>query len=225
MPDKTEHKDLEMVLAKLKEEWRELADLLTSQGKSRDRVIEVEKILLRDASGQYRGKISADPGGSADLFLSDPAGNAWARLGVNQAGEAFLELKDRNGASSFKVAVGAPSPGAGAELTAAPAPQPLESPVASPLPIMMPKNSRCAGAMVVISATCGFTKPTKIAQFAEMVHAHFEHAIFGVARQRGERQAARPSDCCSWRRWHGCGPAHSGRYAGFPWWWSCRRCR
>ena len=103
-----------------------MADLLTSLGKSQDRVIEVEKILLRDASGQYRGKISADPDGSADLFLSDRAGNAWARLGVNQAGEAFLELKDKNGESSFKVAVGVPSPGTGAGPTAAPAPQPLE---------------------------------------------------------------------------------------------------
>ena len=135
MPDKVEPKDLEKVLARLTTEWQELAELLTSLGKSQDRVIEVEKILFRDASGQYRGKISADPDGSADLFLSDPAGNAWARLGVNQAGEAFLELKDKNGESSFKVAVGVPSP-AGAGLTAAPAPQPLESPGASPPPIM-----------------------------------------------------------------------------------------
>ena len=134
MPDKTEPKDLEMVLAKLKEEWRELADLLTSQGKSQDRVIEVEKILLRDASGQYRGKISANPDGSADLLLSDRSGNAWARLGVNQDGEAFLELKDKQGESSFKVGVGAPSSGAGAGLAATPvdaappaAPQPLIS--------------------------------------------------------------------------------------------------
>ena len=144
MPDKVEPKDLEKVLARLTTEWQELADLLTSLGKSQDRVIEVEKILLRDASGQYRGKISADPDGSADLFLSDGAGNAWARLGVNQAGEAFLELKDKNGESSFKVAVGVPSPGTGAGPSAAPAegpapvtaPQPLDSPGASPPPIM-----------------------------------------------------------------------------------------
>jgi len=136
MPDKVEPKDLEKVLARLTTEWQELADLLTSLGKSQDRVIEVEKILLRDASGQYRGKISADPDGSADLFLSDRAGNAWVRLGVNQAGEAFLELKDKNGESSFKVAVGVPSPGTGAGATAAPAPQPLDSPGASPPPIM-----------------------------------------------------------------------------------------
>ena len=115
MPDKVEPKDLEKVLARLTTEWQELAALLTSLGKSQDRVIEVEKILLRDAAGQYRGKISADPDGSADLFLCDPAGNAWARLGVNQAGEAFLELKDKNGESSFKVAVGVPSPGTEAE--------------------------------------------------------------------------------------------------------------
>jgi hypothetical protein len=129
-----------MVLAKLKEEWRELADLLTSRGESRDRVIEVEKILLLDASGQYRGKISANPDGSADLLLSDRSGNARARLGVNQDGEAFLELKDRQGESSLKAAVGAPSPGAGAGQAASPGdaapPQPPASPGVSPQPIM-----------------------------------------------------------------------------------------
>ncbi len=111
MPDRTEPKDLETVLARLREEWQELADLLTSQGKSQDRVLEVEKILLRDASGQYRGKISANPDGSADLLLSDQAGNAWVRLGVNRDGEAFFELKDQKGESSFKAAVGAPGLG------------------------------------------------------------------------------------------------------------------
>jgi len=136
MPDKVDPKDLEKVLIRLTTEWQELADLLLSLGKSQDRVIEVEKILFRDASGQYRGKISTDPDGSADLFLSDPAGNAWARLGVNHAGEAFLELKDKNGESSFKVAVGVPCPGTGAGPTAPPAPQPLDSPGASPPPIM-----------------------------------------------------------------------------------------
>ncbi|OGR08380.1 MAG: hypothetical protein A3K23_06335 [Desulfobacca sp. RBG_16_58_9] len=123
MSDKVEPKDLEKVLARLTTEWQELADLLSSLGKSQDRVVEVEKILLRDASGQYRGKITADPDGSADLFLTDRAGNAWARLGVNQAGEAFLELKDKNGESTFKVGVGVPS-GTGAGPTAAPAPGP-----------------------------------------------------------------------------------------------------
>ena len=124
MPDKTELKDLETVLARLKQEWQELAELLTSQSKPQDRVIEVEKILLRDASGQFRGKISANQDGSADLLLSDPAGNAWARLGVNQDGEAFLELKDQQGESSFKVGVGAPLPGAGPAAMPADAPNP-----------------------------------------------------------------------------------------------------
>ncbi len=132
MPDKTEPKDLEMVLARLKEEWGELADLLTSQNESQGRVIEVEKILLRDASGQYRGKISANLDGSTDLLLSDGSGNVWARLGVNQGGEAFLELKDKQGESSFKVGAGAPFPGSGEGVAATPgdaaspaAPQPI----------------------------------------------------------------------------------------------------
>jgi Metal binding domain of Ada len=142
MPDKTGPKDLETVLARLREEWQELADLLTSQGKSQDRVVEVEKILLRDASGQYRGKISANPDGSADLILSDHAGNAWVRLGVNRDGEAFFELKDHKGESSFKAAGGTPSIGAAPGPAATPADvpnpaefQPLESTGASPQPI------------------------------------------------------------------------------------------
>ncbi len=139
MPDKTGVKDLQMVLAKLKEEWRELADLLASQSRAQDRVIEVEKILLRDGSGQYRGKISANPDGSADLLLSDRSGKAWVRLGVNRNGEACLELKDREGESSFKVGIGAPSAEARAGLVATPgeaahsaASQPVESPDVSP---------------------------------------------------------------------------------------------
>jgi hypothetical protein len=136
MPDKVEPKDLKKVLVRLTTEWEELADLFISLGKSQNRVIEVEKILLRDASGQYRGKISTDPDGSAELFLCDRTGNAWARLGVNQAGEAFLELKDQNGESSFKVAFGVPSPGTGAGPTAAHAPKPLDAPGATPPPIM-----------------------------------------------------------------------------------------
>ncbi len=103
MPEETKPKDLETVLARLQDEWRDLADLLTAQGKSQERIIEVEQILFRDGSGQYRGKISANPDGSTDLVLSDHEGKAWARLGVNQDGEAFLELKDRHGESSFKV--------------------------------------------------------------------------------------------------------------------------
>jgi len=122
MPDKTGPKDLETVLARLREEWQELADLLASQGKSQNRVIEVEKILLRDASGQYRGKISTNPDGSVDLLLSDLAGNAWVRLGVNRDGEAFFELKDQKGESSFKAAGGA-------------SPQPIQAPEAGGEPL------------------------------------------------------------------------------------------
>jgi len=139
MPEKIEPKDLEKVLARLKSEWRELADLLASQGVSQDRVIEVEKILLRDASGQYRGEMSAEPDGSAQLLLSDHEGSAWVRLGVNQQGEAFLELKDKNGESSFKVAVGASSPGMAADLAAPPAGAPAPSP--EPVPPEAPGDS------------------------------------------------------------------------------------
>ncbi|MDO9071449.1 MAG: hypothetical protein Q7V36_08025 [Deltaproteobacteria bacterium] len=80
MPDKTGPKDLRRCWQSLREEWQELADRLASQGKSQDRVIEVEKILLRDASGQYRGKRSADPDGSADLLratMRATPGSGW----------------------------------------------------------------------------------------------------------------------------------------------------
>jgi hypothetical protein len=137
MPDKPDSKELETVLARLQNEWQKLSDILKNQVQPQERVIEVEKILLRDASGKYRGKISANEDGSASLLLSDNEGNAWAWLGINQNGEAFFELKDRQGEISFKVPVGAPSPGAGAEPVAAPEPaasQPLESPIASSQP-------------------------------------------------------------------------------------------
>jgi hypothetical protein len=115
MPDRPQSQKLETVLARLEKEWQELANLLKSQGVSQERVIEVEKILLRDAAGKYRGKISANPDGSTGLRLSDDQGKAWAWLGVDQHGEAFLELKDHKGEASFKVPVGAPSPGAASE--------------------------------------------------------------------------------------------------------------
>ncbi len=142
MPEKVEPKDLETVLARLKNEWRELADLLTSQGLPQERIIEVQKILLRDASGQYRGEISAEPDGSAQLLLRDHDGGAWARLGVNRQGEAFLELKDKKRKSSFMVAVGALASGLAADLgtpagegpTASPGPRTSESPGDSPVP-------------------------------------------------------------------------------------------
>jgi hypothetical protein len=128
MAEKIPPKDLETVLARLREEWQELADLLISQGQSQDRVIEVEKILLRDAEGHHRGKISADPDGSAELLLSDPAGHAWVRLGVNRDAEAFVELKDQKGESSFKAVVGAPSLGAGTGSADSPHPAAPRSP-------------------------------------------------------------------------------------------------
>jgi len=133
MPDKPQSEKLETVLARLEKEWQELANLLKSQGVSQERVIEVEKILLRDAAGKYRGKISANPDGSTGLLLSDNQGKAWAWLGVDQHGEAFLELKDHKGEASFKVPVGPPSPGAGSENAAAPPPhQNLEPPPQPP---------------------------------------------------------------------------------------------
>jgi hypothetical protein len=133
MPDKPQSKKLETILARLEKEWQELANLLKSQGQSQERVIEVEKILFRDAAGNYRGKISAERDGSTGLLLSDNRGKAWAWLGIDQHGEAFLELKDHKGETSFKVPLGVPSPRAGSEKAAAPpADRKLEPPAQPP---------------------------------------------------------------------------------------------
>jgi hypothetical protein len=140
MPEESKPKDLQTVLARLKNEWRELADLLATQGKSEDSAIGAGKILLRDASGRYRGQISANPDGSADLCLGDDQDTPCGRLGVNLEGEAFLELIDQQGTSSVKAAIGALSPGAETGPTVAPVsapplpPHPLGSAEAEAVP-------------------------------------------------------------------------------------------
>jgi hypothetical protein len=121
MPDKPVIKDLDAVLTKLEREWQELVSLLKSRVSPQTRVIEAEKILLRDAAGTYRGRISVTENGSAGLFLTDREGQTWARLGINQDGEAFLELKDKHGKISYRVP----------EAPIAPKPQ-LEPPAAPP---------------------------------------------------------------------------------------------
>jgi hypothetical protein len=103
MPDKPDPKELETLLARLEQEWQALANLLKSHGLPQARVIEVEKLLLRDTTGKYRGKISVNPDGSIGLRLTDHEGKAWAWLGVDQDGEVFLELKDRKGEVKFTV--------------------------------------------------------------------------------------------------------------------------
>ena len=51
-------------------------------------------------------------------------------------------------------------------------------------------------------------KRDQIADLAEMIHADLEHAIFGVARQRCERQRHAPMIVVGRGARHGCGPAH-----------------
>lgn len=119
MPDKPNPKDLEALLSRIMTKGQE-SEPPESLAQNQERVIEADKILLRDRSGKSRGKISASQDGSAGLILSDNEGSAWAWLGINQDGEAFLELKDKKGEISFKVPAGAPSPGATAETSAPP---------------------------------------------------------------------------------------------------------
>lgn len=128
MSDNPEPTELSALLAKLENKWEELADLLKSQGQPLERVIEVEKILFRDASGKYRGKISVEADGSCGLLLSDQAGKAWVWLGVTQNGEAFCKLKDQHGDLSFTVPGGSPSTGAGPKIAATPAPDQIPGP-------------------------------------------------------------------------------------------------
>jgi hypothetical protein len=110
MPEKPDPKHLEALLTRIMTKRQEPLEPPESQDQGQARVIEAEKILLRDGSGKSRGKISVNEDGSAGLILSDNAGTAWAWLGVNQHGEAFLELKDKRGEISFKVPTGAPGP-------------------------------------------------------------------------------------------------------------------
>ena len=123
MPEKPGPKELEALLTRIMTKNQEPPDPPASQDQGQERVIEAEKILLRDGSGKSRGKISANEDGSAGLILSDSTGTAWAWLGVNQAGEAFLELKDKKGEISFKVPAGAPGPEAAAVSLEVPAPE------------------------------------------------------------------------------------------------------
>jgi hypothetical protein len=110
MPEKPDPKHLEALMTRIMKKRQEPLEAPEIQDQDQERVIEAEKILLRDGSGKSRGKISANEDGSAGLILSDNAGTAWAWLGVNQHGEAFLELKDKRGEISFKVPTG-PTPG------------------------------------------------------------------------------------------------------------------
>jgi hypothetical protein len=141
MPDKPEPKELEILLARIEKEWQELVHLLKSQGLPEARVIEVEKLLLRDTEGKYRGKISVNADGSVGLRFIDHEGQAWVWLGVDQNGEVFLELKDRKGEIKFTVPGSLPAPQAGAEAGAPPSagqpnkdPDSPESPGESPPP-------------------------------------------------------------------------------------------
>ena len=146
MPDKPVIKDLDAVLTKLEREWQELVSLLKSRVSPQTRVIEAEKILLRDAAGAYRGRISVTENGSAGLFLTDREGQTWARLGINQDGEAFLELKDKHGEISYRVPVAPLAPKPKPEPPAAP-PGDLEPPgIVLPPIVFAPTPAEEAGA-------------------------------------------------------------------------------
>ncbi len=147
MPDKAEPKELEILLGRLEKEWQELASLLKSQGLPQARVIEVEKLLLRDTAGKYRGKISVNADGSVGLRLTDYEGKAWAWLGVNQNGEVFLELKDQKGEIRYTVPGSPPAPQAEAEAAAIPSPrqQPNEAPDSPESPTGSPPRATPAG--------------------------------------------------------------------------------
>jgi hypothetical protein len=135
MSEKLDPPNLEALLARIMENKKEKETPAQAQSQAPERTIEVDKILLRDAAGKYRGKISANADGSASLLLSDHEGKAWAWLGVNQAGEAFLELKDHHGEISYKVPAAPSSPQPAAAITSRPqvsAASPLDSQGAPP---------------------------------------------------------------------------------------------
>jgi hypothetical protein len=115
MSDKPDSQELKSLLAKIMTQKPEPSDLKETQGQGAQKVIEADKIILRDEAGKSRGKISARADGSAGLILSNHEGSAWAWLGINQDGEAFLELKDKKGEVSFKVPGDAAAPKAAYE--------------------------------------------------------------------------------------------------------------
>jgi hypothetical protein len=119
MPDKPDPKKLEALLIGVMTKMSCTPDPIVSPDQDQNRIIDADKILLRDRSGKCRGKISADKNGSAGLILSNNEGSAWAWLGINSDGEAFLELKDKKGEIKFKVPVGTPDSGTAAEIPAA----------------------------------------------------------------------------------------------------------
>jgi len=143
MPDKPDPQELKSLLAKIMTQKQGPADLKDSQGQDSGKVIEADKIVLRDEAGRSRGKISAAADGSAGLILSNNEGNAWAWLGINQDGEAFLELKDKKGEMSFKVVGDAAAPKAVPESGLAPEPVPAIS------------DSQNASEPVAVAATAG----------------------------------------------------------------------
>jgi hypothetical protein len=99
-------KEMATLLAKLEGKWQELADLLAAQGQPRERVIEAERVLFRDAAGTCRGTIGIGEDGACEVLLTDPAGEAWVRLGIDRDGQAFVHLKDRVGDRDLAAPVG-----------------------------------------------------------------------------------------------------------------------
>ena len=133
--------------------------------------------------------------------------SAWRR--------AALSSRSRWGVSSGMIAT--PSGSSPSKISA------LASAIAS----IEPRCSICAEAMVVISATCGPHQPGQRGDLAGMVHAHFEHREFAVARhpRQAERHAGvvvvafdRAVDLAA-------GEALERRRTALPWSRSCRPIR
>ena len=76
MPDKPDSQELKSLLARIMTQKPEPPDLKETQGQGPERVIEADKIILRDEAGKSRGKISARADGSAGLILSNNEGSA-----------------------------------------------------------------------------------------------------------------------------------------------------
>jgi hypothetical protein len=103
MSDKLQNQDLELALARVEKEWRELAETLVRHVQSSSRVIQAERFLLLDASGKIRGEWRCQDNGAAGLTLSDPQGRMRSWLGVRENGSAYLSLKDEFGRIRFLV--------------------------------------------------------------------------------------------------------------------------
>jgi hypothetical protein len=134
MADKPDKRELDAVLSRLEEDWRELARLVG--GPAPGPVLEAEAFCLQDAAGHPRGEWRLTPEDGAALVMNDAQGRSRVLLGLNDRGGAYLTLRDEFGAIIFQVPDGHPAPG--------------EKAAASPDPALTARLEQVAGDLAAL---------------------------------------------------------------------------